>query len=672
MSEILVCPECKTQLKEYTNKLSCEGCGKEYLADNGFYDFIGDAPYYWNEIPVEETENFLKIAREKGWKDAARYLSLKHSQFDEYIMSKARADWLFHCVDFSSTKTCLDIGSGWGAIVFTLSSYFDEVWSLEAVKQRIEFQRIRREQENIKNIKFVRSDWLTLPFPDNYFDIVSSNGVLEWVGLSDYSRNPRELQLEFIREIRRILKPGGCLYIGIENRYSLDFFLGNKDHSGLPFTSILPRNLSNVIVRLSQKAGEYRQHNQMDKWPDYRTYTYSLKGYRDLLKTADFNQVDFYWTTAYNNPKFAGKFGNDSISYFLHFLRSRKSSSNLAGSIGISVLAHMPKSIVSLAASIFAPDFLIYAYKGEKNTLFESKLIQLESPVSSFIRISGSQSIESKINYLVFKEDKFHSVIKFPRSRKSIDLSQEEEIMSRFNHIDIKRKSVDSVPVFIEPAISGKQSQALNHSHNLKILQWLLDFQNKTQNGFWDYNLLEKRILQLSDFVATTEIDSRLQTRTRTRVETFLKSLQNVKLPVTSEHGDFCNENIIVDRDKLYVVDWEFYEESGDPLFDFVFFLLTNSYGGASGNSLKKNLNCEGKYSRTLVSLLSMFSKSKNLAPEVIIQAIPVVILKRLHRIHYARERHFSKDYLYNLLTKWDEIDDSATSRILSRLQIHR
>jgi SAM-dependent methyltransferase len=672
LSELLICPKCKDRLIKNGNIVTCNTCGEEYKCENEIYDFLGDAPYYWNELTVQETDEFLETARLKGWKDAVRTISVKNREFDEYVMSRGRIDWLFHCVDFSRTNTCLDIGSGWGAISFTLSSYFDEVWSLEAIKQRIDFQKIRQEQENIKNIHFVRSDWLKLPFQDNYFDVVCANGVLEWVGLSDYSKNPRELQIEFLKEIQRVLKPDGCLYIGIENRFGFGSFIGNIDHSGLRFTSILPRKISDIIIRLSSVSGKYRQHNELGSWPDYRTYTYSLCGYSDLLNESDFNQVDFYWTTSYNSPRFAGKLEDDSVFYFLKFLRSHKGIATKFTSIGITAITLLPKKIVKLLTSAFVPELLIFAYKGKKENIFENKLIQLGSPSSSFFRLSGSLSLESKINYFLFKQNKLYSILKFPRGRASSTLGLEEERMSRFNNLAIQKKIVDSVPVFVEPALIGDQILLSSPSQNLLALNWLLDFQNNTQKDVWDQNLLEMKINHLIDSLQNADIEGQLMLRTRARIEAFIKALANIKIPVTPEHGDFCNANIIVDKSKVYVVDWEFYEEFGDPFYDFLFFILTSSYSRTSRNSAIKNLNCEGEYSSTFLTLLSMYSKSKDIDPEIILLGIPMVIMKRVYRIQNSLERHISNDYLIFLLSEWDKIADLATSRILSRLRTLR
>ena len=97
--------------------------------------------------------------------------------------------------------------------------------------------------------------------------------------------------------------------------------MGNIDSSGLRFTSLLPRKAANLVIRNSAKAKKYHQSHYGREWPDYRTYTYSLRGYRNLLKKVDFNDTDFYWTTSYNNPRFAGKMENDSVAYFIKYLQ---------------------------------------------------------------------------------------------------------------------------------------------------------------------------------------------------------------------------------------------------------------------------------------------------------------------------------------------------------------
>jgi len=657
MTEVLVCPRCKTAFTQKDKTLYCEHCGTQCTIEEGVYDFIGEHGSYWGEIFLEEMQQTLETAKTLGWRAAAREAGFKHPNMNEYIMSNMRIDWLFHCIDFSKTKSCLDLGSGWGAITFGLAKYYDEVWSLEAVKQRIEFQKIRKEQDDINNIKFVRADWLRLPFPDNYFDLVVANGVLEWIGLSDYSRNPRQLQLNFLKEVKRVLKPGGCLYIGTENRFALSFFLGAKDHSGLPFTSILPRKVADLVVKLSGKAGEYRQGNQMRKWGDYRTYTYSYWGYRKILKEAGFNQTELYWTLSYNAPKYAGRFDGESFAFLLKSFRKNMDGVRTIGSLLTLIGAYLPSWLIKVGLLLICPSFLIFAYKGNQNTSFESKLLQLKVSNSSFIRISGSHGTSSKISYFLLKDSKPCSILKFPRFKGVESLAFEEKRMSQFNQLDIREELVDSIVVFIEPLIKGTQLKSYNLYHNLKALNWLLNFQHKTQNGYWNFEQLEMKIAALNNFLLEIPIDDGVRSRTMQRMKLFGKSLQQVKLPRTSEHGDFFAGNMLIDDDQVYVTDWELYQEDGEPLFDFIFFILDNSIKGAMPRSFQDNFLGKGKYSLILKRLISEFARAKKLPPELILQAIPYAILRCLYRAATgADNKHLETNRYIRLLELWDGI----------------
>jgi len=663
MPEFLVCPQCKIPLLEKANTLYCENCGIEYAFDGVIYDFLGNQGSYWGEIPLEEMEKALESAKANGWGIAARNIGLKYPGMTEYIMSNSRLDWLFHCLDFSKTSSCLDIGSGWGTLSFGLARYYDEVWSLESVKQRIGFQKIRREQEGIDNIRFIRADWLRLPFPDNSFDLVVANGILEWLGLNDYSRNPRQIQLDFLKEAKRILKPGGCLYIGIENRFGLQAFHGSKDHSGLPFTSLLPRKLADLAVRLFRKTGGEYQHDKRmkEEWKTYRTYTYSLWGYKKLLKEAGLDKADFYWAFSYNIPKYSGRFNDRSFAFLFKLLRNNCSSERNLRSFMISTVSWLPDQIAALVLLLVSPSFLIYAHKDEAGTSFEFQLLQSEAPIYSSVKISGSHGINSKINYFLLKDGKAVSILKFPRYKAGApSLEIEEEKMKRFNQIEIKRRDIGPKTVFIEPLINGKPCQPYNLSHNQKVLSWLLDFQQKTEKGIWDFKHIAARVTNLSDFLMNTDIDisNELRLQTKERLELFLSSLSEVSLPKNAEHGDFCRGNILIGKDNhVYVIDWEFYQEESEPLFDFTFFILTNCIGEENiPGLLQDNFFNKDKYSSIMDILISEFAQAKGLPAKLVMQAIPYTIVRCLHRAVTEEEdnKHLNIISYIKLLELWN------------------
>lgn len=96
--------------------------------------------------------------------------------------------------------TTLDIGCGNGGI----SRHFAEANTHFGV----DVNDLRRGDTSSFEFRLVADE--CLPFADDYFDIVLSNHVIEHV--SDQRRH--------LSEVRRVLKPGGCVYLATPNRSS--------------------------------------------------------------------------------------------------------------------------------------------------------------------------------------------------------------------------------------------------------------------------------------------------------------------------------------------------------------------------------------------------------------------------------------------------------------------
>lgn len=103
----------------------------------------------------------------------------------------------------------LDIGCGNGGISARLARdnehYGVDVADLRKEVEGFEFRQVSDER---------------LPFPDAMFDLVVSNHVIEHV-------SDQELHLA---EIRRVLKPGGCVYLATPNKSSpiMEGHVGNQ------------------------------------------------------------------------------------------------------------------------------------------------------------------------------------------------------------------------------------------------------------------------------------------------------------------------------------------------------------------------------------------------------------------------------------------------------------
>jgi SAM-dependent methyltransferase len=132
----------------------------------------------------------------------------------------------------------LEVGTGSGGI----AHYFGTHSKLRYIVDAIDVHDNRLINDGYQ---YLRADGTRLPFRSESFDIVISNHVIEHVG--DHAA-----QMNHLRELRRIMKPDGCGYLAVPNRWMLV-----EPHYKLAFLSWLPRSLRTPYLRLSRKGEFY-------------------------------------------------------------------------------------------------------------------------------------------------------------------------------------------------------------------------------------------------------------------------------------------------------------------------------------------------------------------------------------------------------------------------------
>jgi ubiquinone/menaquinone biosynthesis C-methylase UbiE len=101
-------------------------------------------------------------------------------------------------------KRCLDAGCGGGrATILMAEAGASEVVALDLSETNVETTRMRAEQRGLTNVTAQQASLLEVPFEDQSFDVVWSNGVLHHTGDTDGS----------LKEIARLLKPGGWMWL---------------------------------------------------------------------------------------------------------------------------------------------------------------------------------------------------------------------------------------------------------------------------------------------------------------------------------------------------------------------------------------------------------------------------------------------------------------------------
>lgn len=262
--------------------LKCEKCSHSYPIIDGIH-YFSKSNFYYSDLDTNKMDSLITDCLEVGWERAV----FNKFQNDPFVLriitDETRADWQY-LLPINKEMIALDIGAGWGTISIPLARNIKHLYALEGTLDRLQFLNIRADQQNINNITSVYADILNHPFPKGGFDLISFNGVLEWVGMDGENVvDPKEKQLQALKIAFDLLKEDGYLYIGIENSQGIKYVLGEPDdHTGIKYITYLDRTEANEI---SNKTKGY----------PYRTYTYSKKGYEELLNGAGFCDISFYY-----------------------------------------------------------------------------------------------------------------------------------------------------------------------------------------------------------------------------------------------------------------------------------------------------------------------------------------------------------------------------------------
>ena len=237
--------------------------------------------YYYREVKRHQILNMISLARTMGWR---RVTSETETHIQRYIADPIRTMFLELVSIFPGEKV-LDLGAGWGSLSMQIAKRYDaEVFAFDKTLEGLLFLNVVKEQERLSNLHIARVDAADIPMPDKSIDVAIIIGVLEWAGESMKSMSPLQAQLKLLGEIKRLLRKGGRLVVGIENRYGYKYLRGKRDHSGVRFSSVMPKSLANSYM----KARYGRE---------YRTYIYSESGYRNLfLNQTGFKSMETFVT----------------------------------------------------------------------------------------------------------------------------------------------------------------------------------------------------------------------------------------------------------------------------------------------------------------------------------------------------------------------------------------
>jgi len=164
-----------------------------------------------------------------------------NKEYAKYLLGKTKEDYNLLAEDFSRTRSVvweelkllgkyispgdkiLDLGCGNGRLLQIFGEKNIEYFGVDNSEKLIKIAKEKylhppqvfgTQKFGRARISFQVTDALNLPFSDNFFDKVYSIAVLHHIPSTEF-------RLQFLKEIRRVLKPGGLLILTVWNLWQI-------------------------------------------------------------------------------------------------------------------------------------------------------------------------------------------------------------------------------------------------------------------------------------------------------------------------------------------------------------------------------------------------------------------------------------------------------------------
>jgi SAM-dependent methyltransferase len=395
---------------------------------------------------------FTNIAYSDGDEVENRLLSILKRASDLSIYSHELAQ---ECIDwpstyhFSSTRSNLvrpftealrgdviELGAGCGAITRFLGETANSVVAVEGSMRRCEInaERVR----DLKNVQVVASE-LTDFETEAKFDAVVVVGVLEYAGLFIDGENPHKT---FLEKTKSLLKPGGKLFLAIENKVGLKYFAGApEDHLGQPMVGIEDRYpdkgvqtfSKRELLQLTKSAGFASTFTHAPV-PDYKLTRALIT--EQGLASEEFNAAELFSQLVHSDPQIPAHTGFDLKSAW-RAMGKAGLVSDLTNSFMMECSATESLSVLAESLAFFYGGPRVREYVGEKVFRWDSTIKEVVVADRNF---QGTETSDQK-KYLsqvpdtantYFKGQSYAEKFEFAIANPDWKLEEVQKLLSDF------------------------------------------------------------------------------------------------------------------------------------------------------------------------------------------------------------------------------------------------
>ncbi|HUU39840.1 MAG TPA: class I SAM-dependent methyltransferase, partial [Desulfatiglandales bacterium] len=178
----------------------------------------------------DHTEEYLKDAMIKARDLSSQSLELEEKIVDwvsEYHLSSQRAN-LLRGLNFEGIRNALELGCGCGAITRYLGELGINVDAVEGNFRRAEITKLRC--RDLENVTVTHANFNDLIFPKDGYDAIFLIGVLEYAKrFLPTAEDHKDAAIKIMSLAKSALKAEGLLFVAIENRMGLKYWMGASE-----------------------------------------------------------------------------------------------------------------------------------------------------------------------------------------------------------------------------------------------------------------------------------------------------------------------------------------------------------------------------------------------------------------------------------------------------------